>query len=336
LHIELGEWAELILVVPLSATSLARLVYGLADNLLASTLLASEAPRLMAAAMNTSMWQAIAVQRNWQLLQAEPKVLALPPSRLGLLACDRRGAGRMREPAQLLVAAESLAIRGAVQDLKGVRLLITAGPSREALDPARYISNPSTGRMGVTTALAAQWRGAEVKLIHGPLKLEEGLLEGLDCLPFTSAAELQSLLHQHQPWADGVVMAAAVSDHRLSRSNPGKLTKSALQQQFLQPSCWEIVPDLLHEMVQKRPKGQVLVGFCAYSGEGLDQAQQKLQEKGCDLLFANPIDQANAGFEALTNQGWLLQQGQEPLRLGPGSKLTIGHQLLNHWHKCWR
>jgi phosphopantothenoylcysteine decarboxylase/phosphopantothenate--cysteine ligase len=131
-------------------------------------------------------------------------------------------------------------------------------------------------------------------------------------------------------------MAAAVSDHRLSRSNPGKLTKSALQQQFLQPSCWEIVPDLLHEMVQKRPKGQVLVGFCAYSGEGLDQAQQKLQEKGCDLLFANPIDQANAGFEALTNQGWLLQQGQEPLRLGPGSKLTIGHQLLNHWHKCWR
>ncbi len=336
LHIELAEWAEILLLVPLSASSLARLAHGLADNLVASIFLASEAPRLLAAAMNTSMWQAAAVQRNWQVLLDEPQSLALPPAGDGLLACDRRGAGRMREPAQLLLAAESLAIHGARQDLKGLRLLITAGPSREELDPARYLSNPSTGRMGVMLALAAQWRGAEVKLLHGLLELEPALLEGLQCFPFINAAQLQLSLRQHQPWADGVVMAAAVADQRLSKTNGEKLSKAELQRQLLQPDTWELVPDLLQEMVANRPRGQVLMGFCAHSGNGLAIAKQKLLKKGCDLLFANPIDLDGAGFGAINNQGWLLQQGGEPQQLGPCSKLALAHQLLDNWHKCWQ
>ncbi|WP_295473470.1 bifunctional phosphopantothenoylcysteine decarboxylase/phosphopantothenate--cysteine ligase CoaBC [Synechococcus sp. UW140] len=336
LHIELAEWAELLLLVPLSASSMARLAHGLADNLVASIFLAAEAPRLLAAAMNTSMWQAAAVQRNWQVLRDEPQTLALPPAGDGLLACDRRGAGRMREPAQLLLAAESLAIRGATQDLKGLRLLITAGPSREELDPARYLSNPSTGRMGVMLALAAQWRGAEVKLLHGPLELEPALLEGLQCFPFINAAQLQLSLSQHQSWADGVVMAAAVADQRLRKTNGEKLSKAELQHQLLQPDTWELVPDLLQELVANRPRGQVLMGFCAHSGNGLTIAKQKLQKKGCDLLFANPIDLDGAGFGAINNQGWLLQQGGEPQQLGPCSKLALAHQLLDNWHKCWQ
>lgn len=336
LHIELAEWAEILLLVPLSASSLARLAHGLADNLVASIFLASEAPRLLAAAMNTSMWQAAAVQRNWQVLLDEPQSLALPPAGDGLLACDRRGAGRMREPAQLLLAAESLAIHGARQDLKGLRLLITAGPSREELDPARYLSNPSTGRMGVMLALAAKWRGAEVKLLHGLLELEPALLEGLQCFPFINAAQLQLSLRQHQPWADGVVMAAAVADQRLSKTNGEKLSKAEMQQQLQQPNIWELVPDLLQEMVANRPRGQVLMGFCAHSGNGLAIAKQKLLKKGCDLLFANPIDLDGAGFGAINNQGWLLQQGGEPQQLGPCSKLALAHQLLDNWHKCWQ
>ena len=336
LHIELAEWAEMLLLVPLSASSLARLAHGLADNLVASIFLASEAPRLLAAAMNTSMWQAAAVQRNWQVLRDEPQVLALPPAGDGLLACDRRGAGRMREPAQLLLAAESLAIHGARQDLKGLRLLITAGPSREELDPARYLSNPSTGRMGVMLALAAQWRGAAVKLLHGHLELEPALLEGLQCFPFINAAQLQLSLRQHQHWADGVVMAAAVADQRLSKTNDEKLSKAEMQHQLQQPNIWELVPDLLQEMVSNRPRGQVLMGFCAHSGNGLAIAKQKLLKKGCDLLFANPIDLAGAGFGAINNQGWLLQQGGEPKQLGPCSKLALAHHLLDNWHKCWQ
>ena len=336
LHIELAEWAEILLLVPLSASSLARLAHGLADNLVASIFLASEAPRLLAAAMNTSMWQAAAVQRNWQVLLDEPQSLALPPAGDGLLACDRRGAGRMREPAQLLLAAESLAIHGARQDLKGLRLLITAGPSREELDPARYLSNPSTGRMGVMLAHAAQWRGAEVKLLHGLLELEPALLEGLQCFPFINAAQLQLSLRQHQPWADGVVMAAAVADQRLRKTNGEKLSKAELQRQLLQPDTWELVPDLLQEMVANRPRGQVLMGFCAHSGKDLTIAKQKLLKKGCDLLFANPIDLDGAGFGAINNQGWLLQQGGEPQQLGPCSKLALAHQLLDNWHKCWQ
>ena len=155
LHIELAAWAELVLLVPLSASSLARLVHGLADNLLASTLLACPAPLLVAAAMNTDMWEAAAVQRNWHLLKAQPQVLPLAPAAQGLLACDRQGSGRMVEPALILLAAESLLLHGPSQDLAGRRLLVTAGPTREALDPAAKRRSTSTPPWGAIRAWAA-------------------------------------------------------------------------------------------------------------------------------------------------------------------------------------
>jgi len=175
LHVELAEWAELVLVAPLSATSLGRWVHGLADTLLASTLLACEAPVLAAAAMNTAMWAAPAVRRNWELLESFERVLPLGPAP-GLLACDRQGDGRMAEPLQLLLALECLQLWGWQRDWSGLRLLVTAGPTREPLDPARCITNPSSGRMGVLLAQAARLRGAEVTLVHGPLALDPQLL----------------------------------------------------------------------------------------------------------------------------------------------------------------
>ena len=144
LHIELAEWPDLVLLVPLSASTLARLVHGLADTLLASTVMATRAPLLVAAAMNTDMWESAAVQRNWQQLQMDRDLLALPPASQGLLACDRRGSGRMVEPSLILQAAASLAIQGDHRDLEGFELLVTAGPTQEFLDPARLLSNPST------------------------------------------------------------------------------------------------------------------------------------------------------------------------------------------------
>ncbi|MDP5123596.1 MAG: bifunctional phosphopantothenoylcysteine decarboxylase/phosphopantothenate--cysteine ligase CoaBC, partial [Cyanobium sp. MAG_04] len=182
LHVELAEWAELVLVAPLSATSLGRWVHGLADSLLASTLLATEAPVLAAAAMNTSMWTSPGVRRNWELLQGFERVLPLGPT-AGLLACDRQGDGRMAEPQQLLLALQCLQLWGWQRDWAGLRLLVTAGPTREPLDPARFLTNPSSGLMGVLLAQAARLRGAAVTLVHGPLSVDSQLLEGLACVP---------------------------------------------------------------------------------------------------------------------------------------------------------
>lgn len=326
LHIELAEWAELVLVAPLSATSLARWVHGLGDSLLASVLLATEAPVLVAPAMNTAMWQSPGVVRNWQALQGFERLLALGPS-AGLLACDRQGAGRMAEPAALLLALESLALWGWRRDWQGQHLLVTAGPTREWLDPARCLTNPSTGRMGVLLAQAARLRGASVDLVHGPLAVDPAWLEGLRCHPISTGAELQQRLHDLQPAATAVAMAAAVADHRPARPQASKLEKAALAEALA--AGWQEVPDLLRQLVDQRPPGQRILGFAAQSGDVVAQARLKYARKGCDLLFANPIDRPGAGFAVASNQGWLLGPGQGCQPLGPASKLAIAHSLLS-------
>ncbi len=326
LHVELAEWAELVLLAPLSATTLGRWVHGLGDTLLASTLLATEAPVLAAAAMNTAMWSAPGVRANWTQLQAFERVLPLGPAE-GLLACDRQGSGRMAEPALLLLALESLAYRGWRRDWQGRRLLVSAGPTREWLDPARCVSNPSTGRMGVLLAQAARLRGAEVQLVHGPLQVEPAWLEGLELHPINTGAELQAALRQLQPGVDAIAMAAAVADHRPARPLSHKPDKAASAEAMA--AGWETVPDLLRELVQRRCGQQVILGFAAHSGDVLPQAQAKFARKGCDLLFANPIDQPDAGFGSPANQGWLLGPGDCVERIEPMAKLALAHRLLD-------
>ena len=325
LHVELAEWAELVLVAPLSATSLGRWVHGLADTLLASTLLACEAPVLAAAAMNTAMWAAPAVRRNWELLESFERVLPLGPAP-GLLACDRQGDGRMAEPLQLLLALECLQLWGWRRDWSGLRLLVTAGPTREPLDPARCITNPSSGRMGVLLAQAARLRGAEVTLVHGPLALDPQLLAGLCCEPVQTAAEMEQALLRLQPGFDAIAMAAAVADHRRQQPLDTKLSKHDLAAEL--STGWQAVPDLLAGLVARRPAGQRILGFAAQSGDVLPAARAKWARKGCDLLFANPIDQAGAGFAVDTNQGWLLGGASGEQQLLSASKLAIAQQLL--------
>jgi phosphopantothenoylcysteine decarboxylase/phosphopantothenate--cysteine ligase len=323
--VELAEWAELVLLAPLSATSLGRWVHGLADTLLASTLLATEAPVLAAAAMNTAMWQAPPVQRNWQALNSFERVLALGPAP-GLLACDREGDGRMAEPEQVLLALESLALWGWQRDWQGLALLVSAGPTREALDPARFLSNGSTGLMGVLLAQAARLRGASVQLVHGPLQVPPALLEGLVCTPVQTAAQMQAALSAAQRRVDAIAMVAAVADHRRVEPLARKLSKQELGD--LWAEGWEQVPDLLAGLVASRPPGQRILGFAAQSGDGLTAAREKFRRKGCDWLFANPIDQPDAGFGSPSNQGWLLGPGGQEIQLQPASKLAIAHQLL--------
>jgi phosphopantothenoylcysteine decarboxylase / phosphopantothenate---cysteine ligase len=331
LHIELAEWAELVLVAPLSASSLARWVHGLADTLLASTLLACEAPLLAAPAMNTAMWAAPAVRRNWQQLLDCERVLPLEPAS-GLLACDRVGEGRMAEPERLLLALESLALWGWRRDWQGRRLLVTAGPTWEPLDPARCLSNRSSGRMGVLLAQAARLRGADVELVHGPLRVEPALLEGLRCHPIETAAELEQALRGLQPGVDAIAMAAAVADLRAAAPLGEKLPKREFAPRLA--AGLQEVPDLLSELVRRRPSGQAILGFAAHSGDVLPQARAKFARKGCDLIFANPIDREQAGFGTDRNEGWLLGPGKQERRIDSAGKLAVAHHLLTALAGC--
>jgi phosphopantothenoylcysteine decarboxylase/phosphopantothenate--cysteine ligase len=326
LHVELAEWAELVLLAPLSATTLGRWVHGLGDTLVASVLLACEVPVLVAPAMNTAMWSSPGVAANWQTLQSWERVVTLPPAS-GLLACDRIGDGRMAEPERLLLGLESLAVWGWRRDWRGRRLLVSAGPTREPLDPARCLTNPSTGLMGLCLAQAALLRGADVDLVHGPLTAPDAWREGLCCHPISTAAELEAALDRLQPKASAIAMAAAVADHRRAAPRADKIAKAELEAAL--SGGWETVPDLLAGLVARRPPGQRILGFAAYSGTDLETVRAKFARKGCDLLFANPIDRPDAGFASATNAGWLLGPGPQETRLEPVSKLAIAHQLLS-------
>ncbi|MGL5806089.1 MAG: bifunctional phosphopantothenoylcysteine decarboxylase/phosphopantothenate--cysteine ligase CoaBC, partial [Xenococcaceae cyanobacterium] len=191
LHIDLGEWAEIFLLAPLTANTLGKLTYGLADNLLTNTVLASRCPILLAPAMNTEMWEQTSVQRNWKLLRQDLRYHNLEPGS-GLLACDRVGAGRMAEPTEILIALQSLLHSKGDRDLINKRILISAGGTREYLDPVRFLGNPSTGKMGIALAQAAKHRGAEVTLVHAPI--DEHLLtclKDIRAIAVTSATEMR-------------------------------------------------------------------------------------------------------------------------------------------------
>ena len=333
LHIELAEWAELTIVAPLSASSLARWSQGSADGLLASVLLATEGPVIAAPAMNTAMWRHPAVQRNWLQIQEFPKVVPLLPMS-GLLACDRVGDGRMAAPTLIQLAAESVFSRGpdapvATCDWSGISLLVSAGPTQETIDAARFLSNRSSGRMGVLLAQAARFRGATVQLVHGPLDLPDAWLEGLQCTPVESAAQLSSALQLALPTSDVLVMAAAVADLRREAASEGKKPKKQLQDVL--SSGWTEVPDLLSNLTRQRRPGQLVLGFSALTGDDthlLEKAERKRLEKGCDLMMVNPVDRDGQGFGNQPNGGWLLGEGWNR-NLPVTTKLTLSHQLLD-------
>jgi phosphopantothenoylcysteine decarboxylase / phosphopantothenate---cysteine ligase len=320
LHIELGEWAEVFLIAPLTANTLGKLAYGLADNLLTNTVLASVCPVLLAPAMNTDMWEQQAVQRNWRLVQADLRYHALSPGE-GLLACDRVGTGRMAEPPEILAHLESL-LCNSQRDMAGLRVLISAGGTREYLDPVRFIGNPSTGKMGIALARAALHRGAEVTLVHTPIA---SLPQGVRLVPVESAKSMQQAMMAHFSEADWIVMAAAVADVRPATYSAKKLPKRSLPTQLdLAP-----VPDIVAELSGLKQPHQKLVGFAAQTGDILTPALDKLKRKGLDAIVANPIDQPDSGFGSDRNQAIFLDAQGRQVAIAPCSKLEMAHHLFD-------
>ena len=323
LHIELAEWADVLLLAPLTANTLAKLMSGAADNLLTNTVLASTCPILVAPAMNATMWQQPVVQRNWHHLQQDPRYHTIGPN-AGLLACDTTGMGRMAEPAEILPYLHSLLTTGGQRDLAGKQLFVTAGGTREYLDPVRFIGNPATGKMGVALAQAAWHRGATVQLVHGPL-VGSPFPAAIDAVSVTSADQMNVTLMERWPQCDWGIMTAAVADVKPAQYSVTKLPKNKL------PSALPLdpVPDLLQALSQAKQPHQRLVGFAAQTGDIVPPAQEKLIRKGLDAIVANPIDQPHSGFGSDYNQAIFLDHTGRQVSIPICNKLDMAHHLLD-------
>jgi phosphopantothenoylcysteine decarboxylase / phosphopantothenate---cysteine ligase len=323
LHIELGEWADVFLLAPLTANTLGKLVHGLADNLLTNTILASTCPVLVAPAMNTEMWNQTPVQRNWQLLGQDSRYHSVGPD-TGLLACDRVGTGRMAEPEEILVHIISLLHTRGNCDLLGKRVLISAGGTREFFDPVRYIGNPSTGKMGLALAQAAAHRGAIVTLVHGSLPTNNNI-PTMEMVSIINSEEMQRQMLVHFPDSDITIMCAAVADVKPANYSAEKLPKKMLPSELkLVP-----VPDIIAELSKLKQPHQKLIGFAAQTGDIITPALEKLHRKQLDAIVANPVDMPDSGFGSDRNQAVLLKRNGDRINILPCAKLVMAHQILD-------
>ena len=321
LHIELGEWAELFILAPLSANTLGKLAHGLADNLLTNTVLASRCPLLLAPAMNTDMWEQKSVQRNWTLLREDDRYHSADPGE-GLLACDRVGTGRMAEPEELLVQIRSILQMNGVRDLLGKRVLISAGGTQEFMDPARFIGNPSTGKMGLALAFAARDRGADVTLVHATLP---EIPRGIRSISAPTAAEMETALRSHLPNNDWIIMCAAVADLKPAEKVAYKRPKSELSLSL----ALAHVPDIVAGLAKLKHPHQKLIGFAAQTGDYVTPALEKMQRKGLDAIVANPIGQAQGGFGSDDNQAMWCDRAGNQVPIPLCSKLEMAHLIFD-------
>jgi phosphopantothenoylcysteine decarboxylase/phosphopantothenate--cysteine ligase len=286
-HVRLGQEADLVVVAPATANLLAKAAHGLADDLLTNVLLTARGPVLLAPAMHTEMWEHPATQANVSLLRTRG-ITVLEPA-VGRLTGVDSGKGRLPEPESLAVTCEQLIARGsATPDLAGRTVVVSAGGTREPVDPVRFLGNRSSGRQGYALAAAAAGRGARVVCVAANVELPDPA--GVDVVRVGTAAELAQAVWEAAPTADAVVMAAAVADFRPVASAQHKLKKDAAEPPTITLSH---TVDVLTELVRLRSGGQVLVGFAAETGDDtadwLEHGRRKLERKGCDLLVVNEV-----------------------------------------------
>ncbi len=308
-HIALAKWADLFLIAPATANIIAKMACGIADDMLSTTVLATKAHVLLAPAMNTGMWTAEATQCNIRTLKERAVRLIGPDS--GFLACGDSGAGRMSEPAAIVDAVTELL--GKKQDFAGLRVMVTAGATRERLDPVRYMTNDSSGKMGFSLAAAAKERGAEVLVIAGHTTASEP--EGVTIQRVDSTQELYEAVLTAAATQDVVIQAAAPADYRFTMTYPQKHKKAHDGQPFMVEMVEN--PDIAAALGERKREGQTLVGFAAETDNLLENARRKLTRKNLDLIVLNDVSQPGAGFNVDTNIATLItpdSQKEYPLR----------------------
>lgn len=318
-HIALAKRADLFLIAPATANIMGKMACGIADDMLSTTVMATRAPVLVAPAMNTGMWENAAVQQNVKTLRARGVEIVAPVS--GHLACGDSGAGKLEDVE--VIAERACELLFAKKDMEGLRVMVTAGPSREALDPVRYISNQSSGKMGYAIAQAAQKRGAEVTLLSGPVAIEAPL--GVKLVPFTTTQELLDRASELARAQDLLIQAAAPADYRAKEVAPQKIKK-----QGGEPMTFTLVenPDVAATLGKAKRSGQVFVGFAAETNDVLAHAKDKLARKNLDMIVANDVTRPGAGFDVDTNIVTLItKDGQEALPMM--SKAEVAQRILD-------
>lgn len=316
-HITLAKWADLMIIVPATANIIAKVTHGISDDLLSTTFLACNKHKMICPAMNTQMYENPITQKNIQACKDLGYQILDPV--VGHLACNDTGRGKMIEPADIVEAIDNYF--NTSNKLSGKTVLISAGPTQEAMDPVRFISNHSSGKQGYAIAKAAKAMGANVILVSGPVQLEK--IEGIQTIDVTSALDMFEAIKQNADKADYIIMAAAVSDYRPENIAEHKIKKSddTIEITFVKN------PDILAYLGQRKTKKQIICGF-AMETQDLDKnAKEKLEKKNCDMLIANNLFVSGAGFQTDTNIVSLLTKDSIE-HLPKLSKEELGQKIL--------
>lgn len=316
-HITLAKWADLMIIVPATANIIAKVTHGISDDLLSTTFLACNKHKMICPAMNTQMYENPITQKNIQACKDLGYQILDPV--VGHLACNDTGRGKMIEPADIVEAIDNYF--NTSNKLSGKTVLISAGPTQEAMDPVRFISNHSSGKQGYAIAKAAKAMGANVILVSGPVQLEK--IEGIQTIDVTSALDMFEAIKQNADKADYIIMAAAVSDYRPENIAEHKIKKSddTIEMTFVKN------PDILAYLGQYKTKKQIICGF-AMETQDLDKnAKEKLEKKNCDMLIANNLFVSGAGFQTDTNIVSLLTKDSIE-HLPKLSKEELGQKIL--------
>ena len=326
-HTRLGQSADLILVVPATAHLMARYAAGLSDDLLTATLLATRAPVLLCPAMHTEMWEHPSVREN--LATLERRGVGIVPPAVGHLAGGDSGEGRLADPAVIVsraLAAVGLQDGTRAGDLIGLHVVVSAGGTREALDPVRFLTNRSSGKQGLALAEAAARRGATVTLVTASARaVASDVRAAVTRIDVESAAEMEAALDEPSRRADVVIMAAAVADFRPKMAADRKLAKEdGVPDLVLEPT-----PDILTGLVARRRPGQILVGFAAETNDILTRGRRKLQRKGVDLLVVNDVSAPGAGFDHDTNAVTILGADGSTTEIALTSKDAVANAVLD-------
>lgn len=316
-HISLADWAEVFIIAPATANVIRRAAFGEAETLLGATMLATRAPVVIFPAMNIHMWEHPATQRHVKM-SGELGYIVIPPEE-GFLACGYEGKGRLPEKEVILEILWR--VLSPKRDLIGKKIIVTAGPTREFMDPVRFISNPSSGKMGYAVARTAWYRGADVTLIKGPTYIEPPF--GVRTIDVTTAQEMYDAVLKESDGADIVVKAAAVGDYRFAHTLDQKLKREGRGRLEV---ILEENPDIAAEVGKRKRQGQILVGFAAESTEVVENALSKLNKKNMDMIVANDITARGSGFESDTNSVTVICKTGRTSRL-EGSKEEVAWGL---------
>lgn len=319
-HIRVAQDNQMLVIAPATADLIANFAHGLAPDFLTTTYLAFTGPVVIAPAMNTNMWDHPATRANVDTLRRRTRHHVIDPD-AGLLACGTVGAGRLPDPAA--IADRVMQVGKPRHDWEGETVVITAGPTQEALDPVRFISNRSSGKMGYSLAEAAVSRGAKVTLVSGPVTLAPP--EGVELVKVRTALEMREQVMNHLKDATVVIKSAAVADYHLEHVPEQKVKKTAMRFSIeLSPT-----PDILAEVGQKKGD-RLLVGFAAETQNLVAEARRKLETKNCDLVVGNLVSQTGIGFESDENEVVLITRAGDPVKLPKASKRVIADQILDH------